>query len=410
MAADRWTDEYLSQMRQTGDDLADDTVRVLFEQHQVDAVNRILHNLIRNDQVLVPEQRTLSERAQKALNNYLDQSVILPQWANRSIIELGEKLFMDYGMMGFSILGCASLPEAYATAYAATVLGITQQLQNHVHRRIYETSQFVVDVMSAGGLRPGGRGIRSAQKVRLMHAAIRFLILYEPQNGAAVVAPKEIEGALLEFHWPRENGIPIHQVAMSMAILSFSYVVLRSLRKLGIATRPEQESAYLHCWNVVGHIMGVDPDLLLSRPETMHEAEQLYNRVWPESIASTPDGKALERALLGYMQSFVPTLLVLFRGVPRMLTRELLNQQLADVLEVQLSWFDRVALKTLVRTIRRLSHLIEGSYADLPASRIAAEWLFRLMAKGFLGIQRGENRHPFDIPAELAHDKWRLDQ
>jgi hypothetical protein len=53
----------------------------------------------------------------------------------------------------------------------------THRLINHPFRRIVETAQFVLDVMAPDGLGHSGRGVRSAQKVRLMHAAIRHLIL-----------------------------------------------------------------------------------------------------------------------------------------------------------------------------------------------------------------------------------------
>jgi hypothetical protein len=409
MTAPRWTPEYLNGMRQAGDDLADRTMRVFVEEKSIDTVNQILQNLIHNDDILSAAPQNLPPGSWDALTRYVNESSVLPKWACQAKIKIGEELFADYGMMGFSILGCASLPEAYATAYAATVLGITQQLENHVRRRIYETAQFVVDVMSRGGLKPHGKGIISAQRVRLMHAAIRALILCNPPESSVGVSPKQLGDVFLRLHWSLQDGRPIHQLAMSMAILSFSYVVLRSLQRLGVKPTPEQESSYLHCWNVVGHIMGVDAGLLLNRPETMAEAEALYNCVWPQSVASTVDGAELERALLAYMESFVPYFLVFLRGVPRILTRELVNSGIADALGVKLNWFDRNVVKLLMRTVRGLSHLEERSYKDLPTSRIAAEWMFRLMAKEFLGLARGANRHPFEIPTELKHDKWRLD-
>lgn len=408
MTIARWAPEYLNKMRQTGDDLADSTVQVLYEEQSIEAINRILQTLIHNDDVFSAIRLNLPERSKQGLIRYIEESSILPEWACQARIKIGEDLFADHGMMGFSILGCASLPEAYATAYAATVLGITQQLEKHVRRRIYETAQFVVDVMSSGGLTPHGKGIRSAQKVRLMHAAIRFLILCKPPGPSIELSPNRLEDVLLGFHWSSEDGTPIHQVAMSMAILSFSYVVLRSLRRLGVNLTPEQESSYLHCWNVVGHLMGVDAGLLLSRAETMAEAEQLYNCVWPQSIAGTVDGKQLETALLAYMQDFVPIFLVFLRGVPRILTVALVNQKIAEALNVKLNWFDRNVVKYLIRTVRGLSHLQERTYTDFPATRIAAEWLFRLMANGFLGIERGANRHAFEIPTRLRRDKWSL--
>jgi hypothetical protein len=410
MGKNKWTPAFLSQMRQTGDTLADQTIQVLFEEHGIDAVSHVLEGLIVNDQSLPAKPPHLSTRANNAWRKYFARSGILPDWARPALIEKGEQVYMEHGMTGFSILGCASLPEAYATDYAAKVLGITQQLERHVRRRIYETTQFVIDVMSGGGLRPRGKGIRAAQKVRLMHAAIRHLILTAAKTYPANAHPCTLSQALLRSRWPKRYGMPIHQVAMSMAVLSFSYIVLRSLRKLGVGLRAEQETAYLHCWNVVGYVMGVHPDLLLSRPESMDEAQRLYDCVWPSSIAETSEGRLLEKTLLDYLEGFIPITAFLLRPVPRMLTRELLDERTADLLGVTLSWVERLILWPLLKMQRDLHHLEAKALDDMSLLRLAAEWYFRQMAKGLLGLERGDNRPPFSIPTHLAWGKWRLNR
>lgn len=410
MGKDKWTPGFFNGMRQMGDSLADQTIQVLFEEHGVEAVSHVLEGLITNDQPLPAKPARLSARADKAWRDYFARSAILPRWARLALIKKGEQVYMEHGMMGFSILGCASLPEAYATDYAAKVLGITQQLERHVRRRIYETTQFVIDVMSGGGLQPRGKGIRAAQKVRLMHAAIRHLIRTVPQASAINAQPRTLSQALLKSRWPKRYGTPIHQVAMSMAVLSFSYIVLRSLRKLGVGLHSEQETAYLHCWNVVGYVMGVHQDLLLSRPESMDEAQRLYERVWPSSIAETSEGQLLEKSLLDYLEGFIPITAFLLRPVPRMLTRELLDERTADLLGVRLCWVERLLLWPLLKMQRDLYHLEEKALHDMPLSRLAAEWFFRQMAKGLLGLERGDGRPPFSIPTHLARRKWRLNR
>jgi hypothetical protein len=410
MGKDKWTPGFFNRMRQTGDRLADQTIQVLFQEHGVDAVSHVLEGLIVNDQPLPAKPPRLSSRADKAWRDYFTHSASLPNWARPALIEKGEQVYMAHGMMGFSILGCASLPEAYATDYAAKVLGITQQLERHVRRRIYETTQFVIDVMSGGGLKPRGKGIRAAQKVRLMHAAIRHLIRTAPRAPAADAPPRTFSEALLRSRWPKKYGMPIHQVAMSMAVLSFSYIVLRSLRKLGVGLSSEEETAYLHCWNVVGYVMGVDPDLLLSRPESMEQAQRLYELVWPSSIAQTSEGKLLEKTLLNYLEGFIPITAFFLRPVPRMLTRELLDETTADLLGVKLCWVERVLLWPLLKMQHDLYHLEQKAVEDMPLPRLAAEWFFRQMAKGLLGLERGDGRPPFNIPTHLARRKWRLNR
>ena len=68
---------------------------------------------------------------------------------------------------------------------------------------------------AAGALDAGGAGIRSAQKVRLMHDAVRHLIL--------------------EHGWDPALGLPINQEDQLGTLLTFSAVILDGLRKLGLA-------------------------------------------------------------------------------------------------------------------------------------------------------------------------------
>src|SRR3954454_6141105 len=91
---------------------------------------------------------------------------------------------------------------------------------------------FLVDIMQAGGLtEPGGRGRRAIQKVRLMHGAVRKL---------AASAPT----------WKAEYGLPINQEDLAGTLMSFSWVVMDGLDKLGISLSDSDREAYLHCWLV----------------------------------------------------------------------------------------------------------------------------------------------------------------
>lgn len=442
----RNTTQSLDQLRQQGDPFADGTIDAIFNEGRnppysngVDAVNRFLGALVLNDDVLFAKgSPPLSHPAAQALCNYMFQGAQLPAWADNRLIQQGQDLYARYGLVGFSILGCASLPEAYATDYAAKVLGTTQQLEKHVRRRIFETSQFVIDVTTPGGLTTrAGRGIASALKVRLMHAAIRRLIQAPPPPGAASVQPRNLSEAFINMPWSQAKmGMPIHQVAMSMAILSFSYIVLRSLRKLGVQLETEEENAYLHLWNVIGHVMGVE-DVLL--PPTMEHAQELYQLVWPPDTRPSPQGRALEKTLLDYLASFVPLMLFPLRHLPRILSRHLMSDEVCAALGLELSWPEQIGLTSLealselhlfagrivnelgieLRFANRvasrllsfltgLPHLETESFGQLPASRLLAEWLFRRMAEDLQGFRRGGDRHPFKIPKELATGNWRL--
>src|SRR5436190_800161 len=74
-------------------------------------------------------------------------------------------------------------------AKAVKVLHMTARLETDAQRRVIETAQLLVDVMASGGLSPSGAGKRSAQKVRLLHAAVRYLIGKSGQWDPALGVP-----------------------------------------------------------------------------------------------------------------------------------------------------------------------------------------------------------------------------
>jgi len=424
----------IAAFQQQGDSLADATIDVIFRQHDINKVNQLLGTLVTNEGFLsVRNTLALSNTALVALDWYIALGSELPPWKDDQLIAQGQQLFEKYGLIAFSILGCASLPEAYATDYASRVLGITQELVLHVQRRILETSLFVMDVASPGGLERQGSGIASALKVRLMHAAVRRLILQPPPQGPPPGRPS-LGDKYLYLNWPKQNGMPIHQIAMSMAALSFSYIVLRSLKKLGIQLTEDQDRAYLHLWNVTGHVMGVDDRLA---PQTFQEAAQLYEAVWPASIKLTPDGTRLEKALLDYLADFVPAVAFPLRRLPRVMSRYLMSDEVCAALGLELTWSEWIALAGLdgackthalassilgaiglelrpvnkaaswtVSSVSGLPHLSAESLGELTLSRLALEWLFRQMAEQLRGRQRS-SRPPFRIPDKFA-SAWRL--
>ncbi|MEB0178442.1 oxygenase MpaB family protein, partial [Undibacterium sp. CCC3.4] len=73
-----------------------------------------------------------------------------------------------------------------------------------------------------------------------------------------------------------EDGLPCNQEELAYTLLTFGYVFLRSLRTLGLGLAQEDELAYLHTWNVVGHILGIRRELMA---ETMEQAEALFNQM-----------------------------------------------------------------------------------------------------------------------------------
>jgi mpaB/rubber oxygenase-like protein len=397
MADDRWTADLLDRMRLVGDPLADATVKAVFDKGQVAAVNDLLTRLVRNDDV--PAGPWPAEMAA-----YLDASARLPAWADRGLIRAGESMFLRYGLSSVGILACASLPECYVLRDVAAVLGTTQRLAEHARRRIFETATMVLAVMAEGGLAPGGTGIRVVQKVRLMHAAVRHLILTPPPSAGDSPAAS-LADALLAERWPAERGVPVSQEDLAAVLLTFSWVILRGWRHLGVDLTREESTAYLHCWNVVGHVLGIRDELLA---RDVDEAGRLFEAIKQRRAAATPQGQALTASLVGVCESFAGPSRVLLRPIPRILMRGLLRPETCQMLGVAgLGLWHRTYRPLLRATVRVVNGVKSDVFQGQPGLAGLSAMISRRLLAAIVMRPRGGARTTFPIPEGLARS-WGL--
>src|SRR5262245_18389172 len=131
---------------------------------------------------------------------------------------------------------------------------------------------------------PKGRGLRTAHQVRMIHATLRMLMLKSKSEP-----------------WDTEKlGVPINQEDMLGTLMTFSWVVLDGLAKIGVqaARDPVTQQAVIDVWRAIG----IDPNLL---PHTFEEAEALTlliraRQIVPRDI--NPIGRKLTQRLLATME------------------------------------------------------------------------------------------------------------
>lgn len=279
-----------------------------------------------------------------ALAEYLHEGSVLPPWADREKIARAETLFFDYGPLSCTLLFCASLPECYVVPDLADVLHVAGQLEQHTDYRIRMTAAMIFPIMMHGGLtQADGGGIAQILKVRLIHATIRNLVLRgRPEDAHAAVPPlpaaagasaRPMHHALFAHGWnTRERGLPCNQEELAYTLLTFSYVFLRGLRQLGLALAPADEEAYLHCWNVAGHVLGIRRDLMA---DTMVEAEALFAVMQARARTHPPEPDVrpgLGTALIATMSATIR--LPIARHFPTVMTQRLVGPQVADELGI----------------------------------------------------------------------------
>jgi hypothetical protein len=381
MAADsgRWTNRFLNGMREIGDPIADEAATAVLAGGHVAEANALLRTLVDVDQ-LAPKALP------SELREYLEDTLALPKWADFDRIERAQRFFQMWGVQITACLFCASLPSSYAAAKGVKVLHMTARLDTDKRRRVFETGQFLMDVMAPNGLTVFGNGRRSAQRVRLMHAAIRCLIA-----ARAEAAPRE---------WKRSWGTPINQEDLAGTLLAFSHIPVEPLRRLGINADDRDEEDYLHAWNVVGSLLGVREDMLA---KDVDDASTLVRAIRRRQFRSSPEGKEMTAALIELLGELTPGEFA-DRFIPTFI-RHLIGNNTARMVGIP-SGTPSVP-KWMPRFVGRMIGRTETYIEQHGRLQTLMEPFARELLQSAFNHQRGGERAPFDIPTELAAS-WTL--
>ncbi|WP_420316166.1 oxygenase MpaB family protein [Ekhidna sp.] len=287
--------ETLQAFRDQTDQLADATVSSILTSGDEKKVNELMMMLFRNNSFQKGMFSSLGDDLSSQLDHYIDQSEKLPSWADRDRIRNGQKLFSLYGPEIFMLLNVSSLPMCYTCGKGAQVLYETGRLLSHngnidpLARRLMETAQMVVNVLTENGLNKGGRGIVTLQKVRLIHASIRHFLK---------------SGQYQDKKWDVDKyGQPINQEDLAGTLMSFGPVIIAGLHRLQVNLSQSQIDDYMHCWKVVGYLMGIDEKLL---PDTYQDGFKLATKIIEHQAVDSTAGKALTDSCIAFMNYLIP--------------------------------------------------------------------------------------------------------
>jgi hypothetical protein len=320
------------------------------------------------------------------IDRYLDLTDRLPDWHDADLVARGEAVYACYGPECMLVLLLRSLPAGYVQSHVATTLHRTSRMTeesgslDQLTRRVLETLQFLIYVMTPGSLTHGGVGVQAAQKVRLIHAAIRT---FSRDTGGDANEPA-----------------PINQEELLMTMLTFSVLVVDGLRAMGVRLDAKDEEGILHMWRLVGHVIGIRDEYL---PATMKDARELWEVIYRRNWGPTPSGVELTRALLDYVRSitpmrslrFAPALLLRFLN-GRALSRELGVKGLIEPIESLAQFTLRIPFVIFsdVETILRFATKRSRSFNLRLLQTLLLQWNDR-------------KQMTFDIPLALR-DSWKL--
>jgi hypothetical protein len=369
--SEKWAKPVLS-MRHEGDVLADALIDRIYKEGALDAVNKTLEKLVRNDGIptsdLHPE-----------VTVFLEQTCELPAWADREKMKRASAIFDIHGLQMVMMLFGAALPTLYAARKGAQVLVLTNRMVDYtfLKRRIMETAQFMMDVTEYDAFEPDGQGVVAVQKVRLIHAAIRCCILNDPTWNA---------------HWDMDWGVPINQVDLAGTMLSFSTTVLQAMANSSIALSAEEKEAYLHHWKVIGHILGIKEIFM---PVDYADSIDQMDTTLKLNHEPSEAGKILANALVEFLHEHIP----FFKSYITDTIRYWIGRHAAHCLSLPgYRW--TIAVFQLQRVVWWVeSHL----QIEFPLIGRLSRTLNRRMLLAIIQIERGQ-RTPFRLPSTLRDD------
>ena len=217
------------------------------------------------------------DRAPEPLRAFFQVVDAVPPWLDRRTVRLGTETMARVGAGGYVALGAVSLMSGYLGSAAVKPLAMTGALTRMARRRLLETSTFVLDVSVSGELDRFSPGVRSALRVRLMHAIVRRSLAASPR-------------------WRSEDwGAPINQHDMAATNLQFSVMYMVGLLAQGFLLSRREREAVMHLWRYVGWISGVREDLLAT---TFREGVELGWIINGTEQGPDEDSRALAAALM----------------------------------------------------------------------------------------------------------------
>jgi ER-bound oxygenase mpaB/B'/Rubber oxygenase, catalytic domain len=198
---------------------------------------------------------------------------------------------------------------------------------------------------------------------------------------------------LATMNWDQEKlGYPINQEDLVYTLLTFSYVIPRAMERLGAKVTAAQQEAYLHCWNVVGYVMGVREELL---PANLADAGFLFAQIQRQQGGHSEAGEKLTTALISCIQSVLPNRWM--KRLPRLLVRQLVGGPTADLLGVPKPTLLERAVMAVLRAVERVAEKLWRWITGKTCRKVGEAWV-RCLTQ----MPRGWNRQLFDLPESLA--------
>ncbi|MBN6040579.1 oxygenase MpaB family protein [Amycolatopsis sp. 195334CR] len=307
------------------------------------------------------------------LSGYLGKVNKLPSWANQSKLRLAADfnrrkdtyLFMLYGL-GSGIMSTVIPREAKSVYWSAG--GADMQ------DRAAKTFTFGYDLADLNAFEPSGQFVVTANKTRLVHAAVRHLLPQSPHWSAVADEP---------------DRIPISNGDILVTFHSLGTFVHKKLKDWKVPMTAAEEDAFLHSWQVAIHLLGVRPEFI---PKTWAEAYAQSGQALTPILAPSFEGKELAEDLLGLTAQID---LGVTRGFLNEFVRYLLSDEIGDWLNLRRDYAAKAVIQTGWPAYIAFR---EGLIPIMPVGFYMFDQLIRAIAMLFLNKVTSPTTTPITIP------------
>ncbi len=477
MVPNDWSPPRLAEARRQGDEPVHRLVEVIVANASLgprgfNRLLRVMDWLQEAPELMAVRDCPLERTVRQVPGEFLDffDPQPLPDWVDDAKLARAARVWEDNTLALLFILYVASLPACYLLHRGIPALYRTEKLtdRKYLPQRLYETGLMLDDVLDEDGLEvledhadrhdqlmasalrecgldgawvwngetlvrkdgaPGspepdhaaaiaraitvlserirgkryvsGRGCLSARKVRFLHGYMRYLLLKEPAGSP---------GGAWDFE---KLGMPVNQEDQAYTLLTFGYVMVLGLERLGRHLTRDDREAFLHRWRLIGHLMGIEDGLMT---DDWDEARRLFELIRDKESGPSPEGRVLTATLMDFLEELLPAP----AGLNRMLPLSFMEDQVRGfggepsmLLSPELekgrrSLLGRVAFRLILGTLRAHYRVREIVAVILPkVSGMVGRMLHPLAEELVASCWAGYARRPFYLPANLT--QWQRD-
>lgn len=344
-------------------------------------IDRIIANVIDNGQVGAINDAMRTAWVDNAdpvpatfpteLKDFLADTTTLPDWADRDLLlhsgdfnrRKDTYMFVIYGIGG-GIMSTVIPREAKSVYWSKG--GADMQ------DRAAKTFTFGYDLGQLRGFEPNGQFITTANKTRMVHAAVRHLLPQSPywKSVADETIPISNADILVTFH---STGTFVHQ----------------KLKEWKVPMSAKDEQSFLHSWQVALHFLGVQDEYI---PASWDDAHAQAAQVLTPILSPTPEGKELAEALLGLTAQVD---LGVTRGFLNEFVRYMLGHQVGDWLNLRRDYASAVFIRNAWPAYIKFR---EGLIPIAPAGFYVLDQFIRALAMLFLNRGTGTQTTAIELP------------